>query len=48
MLISTIILGWIGVLIFLIVVFSFQKMAKNNEYAFMHILMALMYAMWLP
>ncbi|MFE4242692.1 hypothetical protein [Peribacillus butanolivorans] len=48
MLISTIILGWIGVLIFLIVVFSFQKMAENNEYAFMHILMALMYAMWLP
>lgn len=48
MLISTMIIGWIGVLIFLIIVSTFQKMAKNNEFAFMHILMALMYAMWLP
>jgi hypothetical protein len=48
MLISTIIIGWIGVLIYLIIVFTFQKMAKNNEFAFIHILMALMYAMWLP
>ncbi|KLV27363.1 hypothetical protein ABW02_07605 [Niallia circulans] len=48
MLISTIIMGWIGIIIFLIIVFTFQKMAKSNEFAFMHILMALMYAMWLP
>ncbi|MDR4314294.1 Uncharacterised protein [Niallia circulans] len=48
MLISTIIMGWIGIIIFLIIVFTFQKKAKSNEFAFMHILMALMYAMWLP
>ncbi|MUK87986.1 hypothetical protein GMD78_06185 [Ornithinibacillus sp. L9] len=48
MLISTMIMGWIGVLIYIIIVFTFQKMAKHNEYAFMHILMAIMYAMWLP
>ena len=48
MLISTMIIGWIGVLIFLIIVFTYQKMAKNKEFAFMHILMALMYTMWLP
>ncbi|WP_404427132.1 hypothetical protein LG296_14955 [Ureibacillus chungkukjangi] len=48
MLIPTIILGWIGILIFLIIIFTFQKMVKNNEFAFLHKLMALMYAMWLP
>ncbi|MFD2045295.1 hypothetical protein ACFSTA_16545 [Ornithinibacillus salinisoli] len=48
MLFSTMIIGWIGVLIFFVIVFTFQKMAKNKEFAFMHILMGLMYAMWLP
>ncbi|WP_155592205.1 hypothetical protein [Lysinibacillus cavernae] len=48
MTISTIVLGWIGILIFLIIVFTFQKLVKNNEFAFMHNLMALMYAMWFP
>lgn len=48
MLFSTMILGWIGIVIFLIIVFTFQKMAKNNEYAFLHILMAVMYSLWLP
>lgn len=48
MLISTIILGWIGIVIFLIIVFTFQKLVKNNEFALIHNLMALMYAMWFP
>ncbi|MBP1971505.1 hypothetical protein J2Z83_003656 [Virgibacillus natechei] len=48
MLISTMTLGWIGVLLFLTIIFTVQKMMKNNEFAFIHILMALMYAMWLP
>ena len=48
MLISTVILGWTGILLFFITGVSFQKMAKNNEFAFMHFLMALMYALWLP
>ncbi|MCM3637016.1 hypothetical protein M3152_04720 [Sporosarcina luteola] len=48
MLISTMILGWIGVLLYLIIIFTFKKMARSNEYAFLHLLMALMYAMWLP
>ncbi|WP_449354941.1 hypothetical protein ACUL41_01475 [Virgibacillus natechei] len=30
------------------IIFTVQKMMKNNEFAFIHILMALMYAMWLP
>jgi len=46
--ITTIILGWIGILIFLIIVFTFQKLIKNNEFAFIHNLMALIYAMWFP
>lgn len=41
-------MGWIGILIFLIIIFTYQKLAKGNEYAFIHLLMALMYAMWLP
>lgn len=48
MVFSTMILGWIGILIFLTIIFTFQKMIKNNEYAFLHLLMAIMYAVWLP
>ncbi|MGY0692022.1 hypothetical protein ACW2QC_04415 [Virgibacillus sp. FSP13] len=48
MLLSTIILGWIGILIFFIIIFTFQKLAKNDELGFLHLLMAFMYSMWLP
>ena len=48
MLISTLILGWFGVFLFLIIVFSFRKLAANNEFAALHLIMAVMYAMWLP
>lgn len=48
MLTATMILGWIGVLLFLIIIFTFRKLARSNEYAFLHLLMALMYAMWFP
>ena len=48
MLLSTIILGWLGILVFLIIIFSFRKMIKNNEYGLLHLLMAFMYALWLP
>src|SRR5690625_2029760 len=42
------IFGWTGILLFLAIIFTFQRMAKKNEYAFLHLLMAVMYAMWLP
>ncbi|MGP4072051.1 hypothetical protein ACTWQB_05805 [Piscibacillus sp. B03] len=45
---STIILGWIGVIIYLMIMFTYQKLAKHNEYGFIHMLMALMYTLWLP
>lgn len=45
---STMILGWIGVLLFLIIALTFKSMANRNEYAFLHLLMAIMYAMWFP
>jgi hypothetical protein len=48
MLLSTLILSWIGILIFLFIALTFNKFAKQNEYGFIHILMAVMYAMWLP
>ena len=48
MLYPTILLGWVGILIFLIIIFSLRKLVKNNEYGLIHLLMAIMYAMWLP
>lgn len=32
MLNSIIIFGWIGILIFLVIIFTFQNMLKNNEF----------------
>lgn len=46
--IPTIILGWLGIFIFLIIIISLRKLVKNKEYALLHLLMALMYAMWFP
>ncbi len=48
MLISTMILGWIGVIIFLILIFTYQMLVKSNEFAFLHLIMTIMYAMWFP
>ena len=48
MFISTVAFGWVGILIFLIIAFTFRKLVENNEFAFLHILMALTYAMWFP
>ncbi|MGE7601581.1 hypothetical protein ACQKL5_03655 [Peribacillus sp. NPDC097675] len=48
MLLSTVILGWIGILLFLFIATTFNKLAKNNEFGFLHLLMAVMYVMWLP
>jgi len=48
MVFSTIILGWLGILIFLIIIFMLQRMIKSKEYAFLHFLMAIMYSLWLP
>jgi hypothetical protein len=48
MVLSAVILGWIGILIFLIIALTFNKLMNNNEFGFLHILMAFMYAMWLP
>ncbi len=48
MLVSTMVAGWIGISLFLIIVFTFQLMMKKDEYAFLHGLMALMYALWFP
>lgn len=48
MLLSSVILGWIGILLFFIIILTFRKLTQNNEFGFLHILMAFMYAMWLP
>ncbi|RIW32000.1 hypothetical protein D3H55_14050 [Bacillus salacetis] len=48
MLIATLTFGWIGIGIFLLIVFSLRSLLKNNEYGFLHMLMAVMYSMWLP
>lgn len=48
MLLSTTIIGWIGILLYIIIIFTYKMLAKNNEFAFIHILMATMNALWLP
>jgi len=46
--ITTFILGLIGVLLFIIILGSFQKLLSNNESGFLHLLMSLMFLCWLP
>lgn len=48
MVFSTMLLGWLGILIFLVIISTYQKLMNSNEYAFLHLLMAIMYATWLP
>jgi hypothetical protein len=48
MITAAVILGWIGIFIYLAVIFLVKKLMKGNEFGFIHILFALMYAMWLP
>lgn len=48
MIISTLILGWIGILIYLLIIFTYRKIVSKKEFAFLHALMVLMYVMWLP
>lgn len=44
----TIILGWIGIVLFITLASTFQSLAKRNEFGLIHLIMAFMYAMWLP
>lgn len=48
MIATAVILGWIGISLYLIVIFSVQKLMKANEFGFIHIMFVFMYAMWLP
>ncbi|WP_162785148.1 hypothetical protein [Bacillus sp. P14.5] len=48
MILSTLICGYIGITLFILVAVFFQKLNQNEEYGFLHLLMALMYAIWLP
>ncbi|GAB3792641.1 hypothetical protein [Virgibacillus kimchii] len=48
MLVTAVIFGWIGVFIYLTVIFSVKKLMQNYEFGFMHILFVFMYALWLP
>lgn len=48
MLFSTVVLGWIGVFLFVVIIFTFQHLLTCKEHAFLHMIMAFMYVMWLP
>lgn len=48
MLTFTIIMGWLGIIIYLTIIFTFHKMMQHNEFALLHLLMAFMYSLWLP
>lgn len=43
-----IIIGSIGILLFLVILTTYSKLLKNNESGFLHLLMCLMYTCWLP
>lgn len=45
---TTIVMGWLGVAFLLAIAFSFQPLLRHNESGFLHLLMAFMYACWLP
>jgi len=45
---ATAIFSVIGIILFLIIVLTYNKLLQNNESGFLHLLMALMYASWLP
>jgi hypothetical protein len=48
MIFATIIASAVGVILFLIIALSYNKLLQKNESGFLHLLMALMYACWLP
>ncbi|MGP4065775.1 hypothetical protein ACTWPF_12690 [Oceanobacillus sp. M65] len=48
MLLSTVILGWIGIGVFVTILLTFMKLMKNKEQGLLHVVMGFMYAMWLP
>lgn len=48
MIASSMIMGWVGISIFVLIASTFRKLIKDNEYAFLHVLMTFMYVMWLP
>ncbi|MTI47915.1 MAG: hypothetical protein FH761_08745 [Firmicutes bacterium] len=48
MLISSLVLGSIGIIIFISILFSFNKLLNKNESGFLHLLMTFMYICWLP
>lgn len=48
MLVSTVVLGWAGIILFLILIGSLKKLSSKNEYAFIHLLIAFINVMWLP
>lgn len=48
MLNTIIVLGWIGILLYFILILTYKKLMQLNEYAFIHLLMAFMHVMWLP
>lgn len=45
---ASIVLGWIGLIIYAIIFVTFQKMLKHKEHSLLHLLMAFMYSAWLP
>lgn len=48
MVLSTIIIGALGLLIFFIIIISYVKLLKRNESGFLHLLMTFMYICFLP
>lgn len=45
---GAIVLGWIGLALFIGLLCTYRTLMEHNEYALIHLWMVLMYTMWLP
>jgi hypothetical protein len=48
LIITTSIFGFLGIVLFVVILISFQKLLANNESGFLHLLMSIMFICWLP
>jgi hypothetical protein len=48
MLISCVIFSWLGLFLFLVLIFIYKQLVIRTEYALIHIIMALIFSFWMP
>lgn len=48
MVITTFVIGLLGIVLFIVILSSFQKLLTSNESGFLHLLMSIMFLCWIP